>query len=164
MTLGPVNIDGLVRQLIHERPELSPPRAEIAIERALAAVIGHEATLSQCLTNLLSNAVKFVSPGAVPRVQVWTEEFNGPAGEGNASAIRPPWVRLWVEDQGIGIAPEAQDRIFEIFQRLHSSMQYEGSGIGLAIVRKGSERMGGRVGVDSAPGKGSRFCLELLKA
>jgi signal transduction histidine kinase len=73
-------------------------------------------------------------------------------------------VRLWVEDNGIGISPEAQEQIFEIFYRLHSSADYEGSGIGLAIVRKGSERMGGRVGVESAPGKGSRFWLELPKA
>jgi signal transduction histidine kinase len=73
-------------------------------------------------------------------------------------------VRLWIEDRGIGIEPEALKTVFEMFQQLNSSSQYEGSGIGLAIVRKAIERMGGRVGVESEFGQGSRFWLELPKA
>ena len=73
-------------------------------------------------------------------------------------------MRIWVEDQGIGIPLEAQHRLFEMFQRLHPATRFEGSGIGLAIVRKAVERMGGRVGVESAPNQGSRFWLELPKA
>jgi signal transduction histidine kinase len=73
-------------------------------------------------------------------------------------------VRLWVEDRGIGISPDAHKVVFEIFQRLHTEAQYEGSGIGLAIVRKAVERMGGHVGVESTPGQGSRFWLELPQA
>jgi signal transduction histidine kinase len=71
-------------------------------------------------------------------------------------------VRFWVEDQGIGIPKAAQDRIFGMFQRAH--VGYEGTGIGLAIVRKAVERMGGRVGVESEPGHGSRFWVELQPA
>ena len=63
---------------------------------------------------------------------------------------------------GIGIAPEHQERIFRIFERLNGST-YTGTGIGLSIVRKGVERMNGRVGVTSAPGQGSRFWIELPK-
>jgi len=70
-------------------------------------------------------------------------------------------VRLWVEDNGIGIAPEYHERIFRVFERLHDIEAYPGTGIGLAIVRKGAERMGGRVGVESEVGKGSRFWVEL---
>jgi len=66
-----------------------------------------------------------------------------------------------VEDNGIGIPAEAQQKVFEIFQRLHKTTDYEGSGVGLAIVRKAVERMGGVVGLESESGKGSRFWIEL---
>jgi len=149
-----VDVDVLVRDLVHERPELAASKAAITIKSPLMPMRGHEALLSQCLTNLLGNAVKFTRPGEVPTVRVWTEERT--AAEG-------PVVRLWVEDRGIGISREAHALIFEIFQRLHSSAQFEGTGIGLAIVRKAVERMGGHVGVESELGQGSRFWLELPK-
>ena len=69
------------------------------------------------------------------------------------------YVRLWIEDNGIGIAPEDQPKLFRVFSRLHP--QYEGSGIGLAIVARAVERMHGTLGVDSLPGKGSRFWIQL---
>jgi signal transduction histidine kinase len=72
-------------------------------------------------------------------------------------------IRLWIEDNGIGIAPEHQQRIFNVFERLHTQESYPGSGIGLAIVRKGVERMGGQVGVESIEGQGSRFWIQLQK-
>ena len=71
---------------------------------------------------------------------------------------------MWVEDNGIGVAPEHQRRIFNVFERLHGSEAYPGTGIGLAIVRKGAERMGGRYGVESDVGRGSRFWVELPEA
>lgn len=69
-------------------------------------------------------------------------------------------IRLWVEDNGFGIKPEHQERIFKVFERLHGQETYPGTGIGLAIVRKAMERMGGRVGVESSLAQGSRFWLE----
>jgi signal transduction histidine kinase len=113
-------------------------------------VLGHSATLVQVISNLISNALKFVEPEAQPQIRVWTE-------------AREDWVRLWVEDNGIGIAPQHQERIFKVFERLHGREIYPGTGIGLAIVRKGVERMGGTVGVESEVGK-SRFWIELRKA
>ena len=92
--------------------------------------------------------MKFVAPGVFPRVHVRSE----------ASRDR---VRIWVEDNGIGIPIEAQRKVFGIFERLHTAADYEGSGIGLSIVRKAIERMGGTVGLESEPGKGSRFWIEL---
>jgi signal transduction histidine kinase len=71
-------------------------------------------------------------------------------------------VRIWFEDQGIGIEKRYQDKIWEMFQQLNKS--YEGTGIGLALVRKAVERMGGKVGVESEPGRGSRFWVELKQA
>jgi PAS domain S-box-containing protein len=118
-------------------------------------VLGHGATLQQVVTNLVSNAVKFVAPGVRPRVRIWAEPHRQNGQES---------VHLWVEDNGIGISPEHQERIFRVFERLHGSEEYRGTGIGLAIVRKGVERMGGRAGVESQPGQGSRFWIELPRA
>jgi signal transduction histidine kinase len=70
-------------------------------------------------------------------------------------------LRIWVEDNGIGIEKEFHEKIFGLFERLHPSHAFPGTGIGLAIVRKGVERMGGRVGVDSNADQGSRFWVEL---
>lgn len=148
--LQPIEVENLLRQIIEERPEFQPPAAQVAIERPLGRVQGHEAYLTQCLTNLLDNAVKFVRPNERPRVRIWSEDVGGN-------------IRLWIEDNGIGITPEAQQRVFGIFQRVHSEKAYPGTGIGLAIVRKAVERMGGTVGVESQPGAGSRFWVELRR-
>jgi PAS domain S-box-containing protein len=144
-----VDLDRLLDQIITERPEFQPPDVEIELIRPLHSVCGHEAYLTQCITNLLDNAVKFVAKGVRPRVRIWAEERDGQ-------------IRLWFEDNGVGIAPEFKDRVFGMFQRLHDR-SYPGTGIGLAIVRKAVERMGGKVGVESEPGKGSRFWLQLSK-
>jgi PAS domain S-box-containing protein len=144
----PVDLDKLVKDIINERAWLQPPSAEVDVSGHLLPVVGHEASLSQCFSNLLDNAVKFVKPGVRPKVRVWTERHDGV-------------VRANIEDNGIGIASEHFDRIFDMFQRLHSPGVYEGTGIGLTIVRQAVERMGGTVGVQSAPGKGSRFWLDL---
>ena len=103
----------------------------------------------QVLTNLVANALKFVAEGTRPEVHIRTERRN---------ATR---VRLWIEDNGIGIEPAQQARIFEVFQRLHGEEKYPGTGIGLALVKKGVERMGGQSGVESVPGTGSRFWIDL---
>jgi len=94
------------------------------------------------------NALKFCEEGVDPRVRVWAE-----SGQGK--------VRVWVEDNGIGIAPEYHERIFGVFERLHTVDRYPGTGIGLAIVRKALERLRGRSGVVSSLGQGSRFWIEL---
>lgn len=113
-------------------------------------VLAHIPTLRQVLVNLIGNAVKFVADQP-PQVRLRCEE-------------RPDRVvRLWVEDNGIGVPAEFQTRIFQVFQRLHTTA-YPGTGIGLAIVQKGVERMGGRVGVESTSGEGSRFWIELAQA
>ncbi len=71
---------------------------------------------------------------------------------------------MYIEDNGIGIAPEHRDRVFQMFGRIHPDHKYEGTGIGLAIVKKAAERMSGKVGFESTPGKGSTFWIELPAA
>ncbi|MEO7299631.1 MAG: PAS domain S-box protein [Verrucomicrobiota bacterium] len=130
--------------------EIAHKNASISIGE-LAPVLAHEATLNIIVSNLITNALKFMAPGVVPRIRIWADQKN-------------TFVRLWVEDNGIGINVEHQPRIFGVFQRLHPMDAYPGTGIGLALVQKGVERMGGSVGLESAPGEGSRFWIELPHA
>lgn len=128
--------------------ELRDRQAQLSIAEPLPSVMGHRPTLVQIAVNLLSNATKFVAPGIKPHVRVWAQQ-------------KGDWVRLWIEDNGIGIEPQYQEQIFGVFERLHGRDAYPGTGIGLAIVRKGAERLGGRAGLESVLGHGSRFWIEL---
>jgi len=139
----------LLQGMLDSYPEFQAARAQIEIAQPLPRVKANEAGLTQCFSNLLNNAVKFVDEGRKPRVRVWGERREGRA-------------RIWIEDNGIGIPPEIMPKIFGMFQR--ATRDYEGTGIGLALVRKVAERMRGRVGVESEPGKGSRFWLEFEAA
>jgi signal transduction histidine kinase len=147
--LSAVQPTPVLRGILESYPTLQAPHAEIRIVEPLPPVIANEGGLCQCFSNLLGNAVKFVEPGKVPRVRIWTE-------------TRGDFVRFWFEDNGIGIPKEYQERVFGMFQQLDKSC--EGTGIGLALVRKTAERMDGKVGVESEPGQGSRFWLELKRA
>lgn len=147
--LEPVNVEALVDGILESYPHFQPPHARIEVRRPLARVIANEASLTQCLSNLVGNAIKFVAPGVTPRVEIWTETLGGR-------------VRVYVRDNGIGIEPDAHEKIFHIFYQLDRS--YEGTGIGLAVVRKAAERMGGRIGLASAPGQGTTFHLDLPAA
>jgi PAS domain S-box-containing protein len=117
----------------------------------LLPVSAYQPTLQLVITNLISNALKFAKTDERPQIRIWSEPRDGS-------------VRLWVEDNGIGMSMENTKKIFGVFERLHPMDKYPGTGIGLAIVHKGVERMGGRAGVESEPGKGSRFWIELPQA
>jgi signal transduction histidine kinase len=108
--------------------------------------------LSQILANLIGNALKFAAPSRQSVIRIHLEQGSGAL------------ARMVVEDNGIGIDAVHQKKIFGLFERLHNNSIYPGTGIGLAIVRKGAERMGGRVGVESTPDVGSRFWIELPTA
>lgn len=145
----PLSLEEAVDEALRLHEEaLRGSAAEVSVQRPLPWVLGHHATLVQALGNLLSNAIKFVAPGVRPVLRFSAEQ-------------RPGWVRLWLADNGLGIAADHHDRIFKIFERLHGVDNYPGTGIGLALVQKALNRMGGRVGVESASGAGSRFWIEL---
>lgn len=116
----------------------------------LPRVMATRTELLQLLQNLLSNAIKF-QPGERPRVHLSAQR------EGEC------W-RIGVRDYGIGIPADQQQRIFKIFQRLHSAEQYEGTGVGLAICQKIVQRHGGRIWAESEPGRGSIFYFTLHAA
>src|SRR5262249_31070283 len=149
--VAPLDVAKLVRDIVQERPELHAPRALVTIEEPMDRVLGHDASLTQCLTNLLGNAVKFVAPDVTPKVRGFTKPTDGT-------------VRICVQDNGIGISREGQQQLFSIFHRLNAGRRYEGTGVGLSIVRKAAERMQGTVGVESMEGQGSTFWVELPRA
>jgi signal transduction histidine kinase len=150
----------VLRGILDSYPNLQPSQVQIQIVEPLPAVIANDTGLGQCFANLLANSVKFVKPGTVPHVRIWAEIRSSSSASSLGS--RQSVVRLWFEDNGIGIPQEYQERVFGMFQQLDKS--YEGTGIGLALVRKTAERMDGKVGVESEPGKGSRFWLEFKNA
>ncbi len=125
-------------------------RAHVQSQPPFPRVRAHLPTLTQVLANLLNNALTFVPRHVSPEVAFWIEDV------GNN-------VRAWVRDNGVGIAPEHHERVFRLFERV-DTLNQPGTVVGLSIVRKGVERMRGKVGVESAPGQGSRFWIELPKA
>jgi signal transduction histidine kinase len=171
LPVAPTNVLQVLHDLLAAHPEFQPPHAEVSLEGEFMWVMGNEAGLAQCFGELVRNGVKFVEPGKQPSIRVWGErgrnpdpgKVNGQNSNEASQRTGDDWVRLCFEDNGIGIPEGAQGRIFDMFQRLHGQ-RYRGTGIGLALVRKVIEHMGGRVGVRSKPGKGSLFWLELPQA
>jgi signal transduction histidine kinase len=149
LTVEPVALGSVVEAAVKQLgPDALAGGARIDVVSPLPVVSAHRGLLEQAIVNLLSNAIKFVAPGIEPRITVRSEQRSGV-------------VRLWVEDNGIGIPSAYHDRIFGAFERLNRMEDYAGTGIGLAIVQRGVERMGGRCGVESIPGEGSRFWIDL---
>ena len=149
LPLQPIDPLKVTREIIESYPNLRSSEIGVLLPAEMPLVMGNEAYLTQCVSNILGNAAKFVAPGVKPVVRVRAEEAEGR-------------VKLWFTDNGVGIKEEDFKRIFEIFQRL--DRVHEGTGIGLSIVKKAVQRMGGRVGVESKPGKGTSFWLDLQAA
>lgn len=146
---GPVDLERAVQLALADlEAQIGASGARIEVALPLPAVLGNEALLVQVFNNLIGNAIKFVAPGVTPRVVL----------RAHASADR---VRIEVADNGIGILPADRDRVFGVFERLHGQERYPGTGIGLAIVHKAVDWMGGSVHIEEAPGGGSMAVLLL---
>jgi len=140
----------LIQNLIAEFEEEPNKPIAFQLDLPIFTIRADRESLAQALRNLIDNAIKFSRNSAEPRVEIGGWET--PAS----------WV-VFVRDNGIGFDMKYADRIFEIFNRLNRNEDYPGTGVGLALVRKAMERMGGRAWVESLPGQGATFYLELPK-
>ena len=149
LALCRVDLEAIVRKVIFRLTyQIQTRKARVGVATSLAEVRANAEVLEQVLTNVVENAIKFVPFERTPQVQIRAERRNGS-------------LRIWVEDNGIGIDPAYYERIFGAFERLDPKAGDEGTGIGLAIVKQGMQRMAGAVGVESRLGSGSRFWIEL---
>jgi signal transduction histidine kinase len=147
----PIELRPFVQRLVEERrSELKVRGISLTMEVNGSVVFADAEGLSQALRNYLDNAIKFTAEAPEPRIEVGADETEKSC-------------RLWVRDNGVGFDMKHHDRIFDIFQRLHPLKDYPGTGVGLAIVRKAIERMGGKVWAESEPGRGATFYLEVRK-
>ncbi len=150
MTPAPVELDLLLRRA---RKDMQVELAGREVQwrtSALPVVVGDQALLQQVMNNLLANAVKFSRNSERALIEVWCEE--------DADA----WT-VYVRDNGAGFDPRYGERLFGVFQRLHTEREFEGTGVGLATVRRIVLRHGGRVSASGAPGEGATFGFTLPK-
>jgi signal transduction histidine kinase len=146
-----IELAPLINSLVAEkRREAAQHSIDFVVDVNGAVVLADASGLAQGLRNYLDNAIKFTDKIEQPRIEIGSSE-NGES------------CLLWVRDNGIGFDMKHHDRIFDIFQRINSPDDYPGTGIGLAIVRKAMERMGGRAWAESEPGHGATFYLEIPK-
>jgi PAS domain S-box-containing protein len=152
---GPVDLDELVRVVQSDLGELIRSRhAEVQLVGPTASIWGDRRRLQQLLANLVSNGIKY-NRSAVPRVEIGVRET---AGE---PSLPPSCRTIVVQDNGIGIEPRHHQRVFQLFRRLHSAEEYEGTGVGLAICNKIAQAHGGQISLESAPGQGTAFFVSL---
>ncbi|MDQ1261275.1 MAG: Histidine kinase [Euryarchaeota archaeon] len=146
-SLSHMKIEGVLQKAMQNLRYVLEEFKGTVIYEEMPSIVADEPQMTQLFQNLIGNALKFHGEEA-PRVKI--------------SAVRKgnDWV-FSVKDNGIGIDPQYKDRIFEIFQRLHTREEYSGTGIGLAIAKKIVERHGGRIWVDSEPGKGAIFSFSV---
>lgn len=146
--LEPVDLPAALAAVLEEQAgEIRDAGAVVEVDLPAVRVLADRYGLHQVLRNLLENAIKYSSGEENPRVGI-----SGLVVDGR--------FRLGVRDNGIGFAMEYHDRIFKMFRRLHTHAEYAGSGVGLALVKRAMERMGGKVWAESEPGRGAIFYLE----
>ncbi|HVR86428.1 MAG TPA: ATP-binding protein [Planctomycetota bacterium] len=150
--LSPIDVGELLKQtLASVEPEIAARGARIEVESIPVHALAHPFLAKLAIGHLVSNGLKFVAPNVVPHLLLATE-------------CRGNRVRIRVTDNGIGIPAQYHARIFGMFERLHPSDAYPGIGVGLTLAQRAAHRMGGSIGVDSVPGNGSVFWIELAAA
>ena len=151
MSFGFINTEEMLETILHDfELETKEANARIILTKPLPNVWANATVLKKVFVEMIENALKFRGPETPPEIEIRAEEQE-------AKNL------IWICDNGIGIPSEHHERVFRVLESLHARNKYPGTGIGLAIVRRGIERMGGRIGLKSAPNKGSCFWIELPK-
>ncbi len=154
VTLVPVPLDEIVSEVLSDLDiVIAEKQATISIG-PMPVIQGDALQLRQLVQNLLANALKFSRPGIPPRVQITARPATI---SDKPKELRGQFIVLTVSDNGIGFAPEYRDKIFQLFQRLHTRDQYAGTGIGLSICQKVAENHGGQISAASQPGQSATF-------
>ncbi len=147
----PVNLNDVLDICkINLQVSIEETNTKVIVERPLPIVYSIQSLIIQLFQNLLSNGIKFRKKDIVPEIKIEAKE-------------EADFYKIYVSDNGIGIDPEFQERIFIIFQRLHTRSQYEGTGIGLAVCQKIVQRLGGTINVKSRIGEGAVFSFSIPK-
>lgn len=152
VAVGPVALEAVAHEVADDLRLIHAGAVDIVVHQ-LPVVAGEEGQLRQLLGNLMGNSAKFVARGTAPRVVVDAE----PGAGADDVVIR-------VTDNGIGIPPSERERVFRMFQRLHSRTDYDGSGVGLAICKRIVDRHGGTIWIETPAAGGTRVCLSLALA
>jgi signal transduction histidine kinase len=153
--LRPLDMASIVAEAMQRlEPMIQEAQADVTLPKTWPAALGYGPWVEEVWINYVSNAIKY--GGQPPRVELGAISLGSPQEEGNEGAM----VRFWVGDNGAGLTPEAQARLFTPFTRL-DQVRTEGHGLGLSIVRRIVEKLGGQVGVESTVGQGSIFSFTL---
>jgi light-regulated signal transduction histidine kinase (bacteriophytochrome) len=165
------DLDTLVREVLGEHAEVIKEKGVTVEVGSLCPARINAFQFRQVLHNLISNSLKFLRPGVPPLIRITCTTKSGKALQSDSAgmalqALSPEknYCHFALSDNGIGFDPQYQERVFEIFQRLNSKSEYEGTGIGLAIVKKIVEHHYGIITASGEPGKGARFDIYLPAA
>ena len=147
----PLSLSKLIEDVLKQHEDkIKKSKSEITVEKIDCDILGQYSLVFQIIENLVSNALKFRKPEIDLTIKIWLEDYGDK-------------IRFYIEDNGIGIDEKYFAKIFLVFERLHSTEKYPGTGIGLATVKKTAELLGGKVGVISTLGEGSTFWADFLK-
>jgi signal transduction histidine kinase len=146
------NVLEMISSLVSDRQnEIAGVTPQIKINLPFADLYGEPVSVRQALVNLLDNALKFSRHSPAPTVHIGGQQT-------------PTERILWIQDNGIGFDADQKEKLFGLFERLHNAQEYEGTGVGLAIVKMVMDKHGGRVWAESSSGKGSTFFLAFPNA
>ncbi len=163
----PVDLGGVTKEVLVDLEHRIEKTGAQVILGKLPTIEADPTQMRQLMQNLIGNALKFQTPNAVPTIKINAQLVNRDQIRENAVFTNPPptaspddkFCVLTVEDNGIGFEEQYLEKIFAVFQRLHGRGEYEGTGVGLAVCRRITDRHGGLITAQSKPGEGSTFII-----